>query len=191
MAVTWYRTFLIGQGDTRQLEVQLDGLLLLAGDAAPARKLQTEIRANLEEPSGPSKLSDLSGWWYMTGDYAMAAELSHEAIERRPGNIQILLRLAWTQIELRRFADTFQTLDSAPQESTSRPELIMAQAVARWQAQQPDIALRDLEAAASRQPEWENLPWVKALYSPLVAESIQEMQAERERRRKTTIAARP
>jgi hypothetical protein len=67
----------------------------------------------------------------------------------------------------------------------------MVQAVARWQAQQPDIALRDLEAAATSRPEWENLRWVKALYSPLVAQSIQEMQVERERRRKTTVAARP
>jgi len=179
------------KGDTRELQAPLDGLLLLAGDAAPARKLQAEIRANLEEPSAPGKLSDLGGWWYMAGNYAMAAEVLHEAIERRPGNIQMLLRLAWTQIELRRFADAFQTLESAPQESTLRPEQVMIQAVARWQAQQPDIALRDLEAAASSQPEWENLRWVKALYSPLVAQSVQEMRVERERRRKTTVAARP
>jgi predicted Zn-dependent protease len=179
------------KGDTRELQTPLDGLLLLGGDAAPARRLQGEIRANLEEPSAPGKLSELGGWWYMAGDYAMAAELLHEAIERRPGNTQMLLRLAWTQIELRRFADAFQTLNSAPQESTSRPEQVMVQAVARWQAQQPDIALRDLEAAASRQPEWENLRWVEALYSPLVARSIHEMQVERERRKKTTITARP
>jgi hypothetical protein len=63
------------KGDTRELQAPLDGLLLLGGDAAPARKLQAEIRANLEEPSAPGKLSDLGGWWYMAGDYAMAAEL--------------------------------------------------------------------------------------------------------------------
>lgn len=179
------------KGDTRELQTPLDGLLLLAGDKVPARKLQAELRANLEEPSAPNKLSDLGGWWYMAGDYAMAAELLHEAIQRRPGNIQMLLRLAWTQIELRRFADAFQTLDSVPQENTLRPEQVMVQAVARWQAQQPDIALRDLEAAASGQPEWENLRWVKALYSPLVAQSIQEMQVELERRRKATASPRP
>jgi predicted Zn-dependent protease len=172
------------KGDTGELQVPLDGLLLLAGDTVPARKLQTEIRANLESPSAPGELSDVGGWWYIAGDYTMAAELLHEAIQRRPGNFQMLLRLAWTQIELRRLADAFQTLNSAPQENTLRPELIMAQAVARWQAQQPDNALRDFEAATSRQPEWENLLWVKALYSPLVTSSIQEMQVEWERRKK-------
>ena len=34
----------------------------------------------------------------------------------------------------------------------------------------------NFRVAASRQPESENLRWVKALYSPLVAQSIQEMQ---------------
>jgi len=121
----------------------------------------------------------------------MAADLLQEAVQRRPGNIQMLLRLAWTQIELRRFADAFRTLNTAPEESTLRPEQVMAEAVARWQAQQPDIALRDFEAASSRQPEWENLGWVKALYSPLVTRSIQEMQVERERRRKAAVTARP
>ncbi len=179
------------KGDTRELQAPLAGLLLLAGDTTPARKLQTEIRASPEDPSAPGKLSDLGGWWYLAGDYAMAAELLHEAVQRRPGNIQMLLRLAWTQIELRRFADALQTLNSAPQESILRPELVMAQAVVRWQAQQPDNALPDFEAAASRQPEWENLRWVTAFYSPLVTRSVQEMQVERERRRKATVTARP
>ena len=181
----------LAKADTRELQTPLDGLLLLADDTAPARKLQGEIRASLEDPSAPGKLSDLGGWWYMAGDYAMAADLLQEAVQRRPGNIQMLLRLAWTQIELRRLADAFRTLNTAPQESTLRPEQVMAEAVARWQAQQPDIALRDFEAATSRQPEWENLGWVKALYSPLVKRSIQEMQVERERRRKAAVTARP
>jgi hypothetical protein len=40
----------------------------------------------------------------------------------------------------------------------------------------------------SGQPEWENPRWVKALYSPLVAQSVQQMQVERERRRKALAA---
>jgi predicted Zn-dependent protease len=185
------RWMMSAKGDTRELQVPLAGLLLLASDVVPARKLQAEIRANLGEPSAPGKLSDLGGWRYMAGDYATAADLLHDAIERRPGNLQMLLRLAWIQIELRRFADVFQTLSTAPQEATLRPEQVMVQAVARWQAQQRDISLGDFEAAASRQPEWENLRWVKALYSPLVADSIQEMQVERERRRKVTVHKSP
>jgi hypothetical protein len=48
--------------------------------------------------------------------------------------------------------------------------------------------LRDLDRALAGQPEWGNPQWVKVLYSPLVAQSVQEMQAERERRRKARIA---
>lgn len=59
----------------------------------------------------------------------------------------------------------------------------MLRAVANWQAQEHDEALRDFEIALGGQPEWENSTWFKALYSPLVAQSILEMQAERERRR--------
>ena len=67
----------------------------------------------------------------------------------------------------------------------------MARAVTRWQAQEHDEALVDFNAALAGQPEWENSSWVKALYSPLVTQSIQEMQAERERRKqKARIAVR-
>ena len=65
------------------------------------------------------------------------------------------------------------------------------QAVARWQAQEQDLALVDFNAALAGQPEWENSSWVKPLCSPLVAQSIQEMQAERERRREKTRVAAP
>src|SRR6266566_585415 len=51
----------LAKADTRELQTPLDGLLLLADDTAPARKLQGEIRASLEDPSAPGKLSDLGG----------------------------------------------------------------------------------------------------------------------------------
>jgi hypothetical protein len=64
-------------------------------------------------------------------------------------------------------------------------ERAMVQAVARWQAQEHNPALLQFNAALGRQPEWENSTWVKALHSPLVAQSLKEMQAERERRKHT------
>jgi len=92
-------------------------------------------------------------------------------------------------IEQRRLADALQEINnaSAP-ESSSQPERAMARAVARWQAQERDPALSDFSAAVSGQPEWANPQWVKALYSPLVARSIQQMQTESERRRKALAA---
>jgi hypothetical protein len=66
----------------------------------------------------------------------------------------------------------------------------MAQGVAYWQARERDSALRDYEQAVAGQPEWENQKWVKALYSPLVAGSVEEMKAERERQKKQKMAER-
>jgi hypothetical protein len=65
----------------------------------------------------------------------------------------------------------------------------MVRSVANWQAQEHDEAMRDFDIALGGQPEWENSNWVKALYSPLVAQSIQEMKAERERRKQKTRVA--
>jgi len=50
-------------------------------------------------------------------------------------------------------------------------------------AREPDPALQEYAIAVSAHPEWENPAWVKALYSPLVAQSVEEMHAEQNRRR--------
>jgi predicted Zn-dependent protease len=174
-------------GDTEPLQVPLDGLLLLAGDAAPARHLQAEILGNLASSSGPAQLSDLGWWCYLAKDYSNAADLQREAVQRRPGNLRMLMRLAWIEIDLRRLTDALETINRADQIATgpgAPSEKIMAPAVARWQAQERDTALIDFEHAMARHPEWTNHHWVESVYSPLVAQSVQEMQAEYDRRKK-------
>ncbi len=65
----------------------------------------------------------------------------------------------------------------------------MAQSVATfWKANESEEALRDFDRAVAGQPEWDNPKWVKALYSPLVAKTVEEMKAERERQKKTRMA---
>ena len=69
-------------------------------------------------------------------------------------------------------------------------ERAIVRAVAEWQAQEPNLALQDFDVALRGKPEWENPAWVKAQYSLLVAQSVQEMQSERERRlKKAKVAA--
>lgn len=179
-------------GDTRELQLPLDGLLLLAGDSEPSRQrlAETRRRANRYDMSTPQELSDLGWWFYLAGDYPEAHDLINAAVQQRPDNLPMLLRLAWTQIELQRFADAFRTIGGALEPGSVRSELMMARAVARWQAQQQDTALRDFEVATSNQPQWESPRWVQALYSPLVAQSIREMKAERDRRAKAAAARR-
>jgi len=69
-------------------------------------------------------------------------------------------------------------------------ESAMARAVAHWQAQDRDEALRYFEFAVSGQPEWENSNWVKAIYSPLVTQSIEQMDVERQKQKTRLTASR-
>ena len=96
--------------------------------------------------------------------------------------------MAWAQIEIRRYGDALQTLNRAVHEQKIQPERRWYE-VANWQAQEHYEAMRDFEIALGGRPEWGNSSWVKALYSPLVAQSTQEMEAERERRKQKVRAA--
>jgi hypothetical protein len=60
----------------------------------------------------------------------------------------------------------------------------MARAVAFWLSDQKGSALRDYGLAVEGQPEWKNPRWVRTLYSPLVEETVQQMEVEQERLQK-------
>jgi predicted Zn-dependent protease len=174
-------------GETTKLEKAPDvevpsaGLNLLAGTPETAHELEVEFKQS-SDVRAPEWIGDLGWWHYLNGDYEKAIELLSEAGQQRPADLKLRWRLAWAQIEVRRYADALQTLESISYEERSSPEKAIIQAVAHWKAQEHDEALRDFGIAVSAQPVWENPNWVSALYSPLVAQSIQEMQAERERR---------
>lgn len=175
----------------RGVEVAAAGLDLLAGDPAPARNLESDLQLSAEV-QGPVWMGALGWWHYLNGDYQKAVDLLSEARQQRPGDLNLGQQLAWALVEIRRYGDALQTLESGAYEQKVPSERMIIRAVAHWQAQERDEALNDFNSGVSRQPEWENSSWVKALYSPLVAQSIQEMQAERERRKqKTRIAAIP
>ena len=178
------------KGETpREIDVAAAGLALLAGNPEAARKLEIELKQS-GDVQAPEWIGELGWWHYLVGNYQQATELLSGVVQQRPGNAKLASQLAWALIEIRRYADALQTLEGAAHESGIEPEKAMVQAVARWQAQQHDQALLDFNRALGGQPEWENSRWVKALYSPLVAQSIQEMQSERERRKqKTKVAA--
>jgi beta-barrel assembly-enhancing protease len=167
------------------LQVPVAGLELVSGNAAAAQKLRSELSANSLDLSAPTWLEELGWWYYMAGDSRYAAELLGQAIQQRPRDLRVGARLSWADIELRRFSDALQVLNLAYEQGGPQPERTMARAVALWRALQNDEALQNFESAIAAQPEWTNSRWVKALYSPLVSETIDQMNAERERRRKT------
>ncbi len=172
------------EGDKpREVAVSEAGLELLNGASEAARRPESEL-SHIADASAPLLIGELGWWHYLATDYEKSTELLSAAHQLRPGDGRLTLGLAWSLIEVHRYADALQILESSAYEPSIQPEKEMARAVARWQAQQQDEALIDFSPAAAGQPEWENSNWVKPLYSPLVAHSIQEMQAERERRKK-------
>jgi predicted Zn-dependent protease len=173
----------------QEVDVAAAGLGLLAGNPEAARKLEIGLKQS-GDVQAPAWMGELGWWHYLDGNYPEAVVLLSGAVQQRPGNMKLALPLAWALIEVLRYGDALQTLEGTSPEHGIQPEIAMARAVARWQAQEHDQALLDFGVSLGEQPEWGNSSWVKALYSPLVAQSIQEMQAERERRRqKTRVSA--
>ena len=164
------------------------GLDLLAGNSAEAHRLAEQFRATPQDASSPTFLGELGWWFYRAGDYSSATDLLSEAVQQRAGDLQLEVELAWTQIELRRNADALQTLSTVYEQNGTRSDKVMARAIAEWQAQQPDQALRDFETALAGQPEWGNPRWIGPLYASRVETMVREMQLERDRRRKAQLA---
>ena len=179
----------VGSEKPSDSDVLLSGLTLLAGDPAPLRGLELRTKQSSDEER-PVRLGALGWWYYQAGNYESAADLLGEAVQERPGDAKLWVERTWSLIELRRLSDAIQTANAFYDEAT-KSERLMAQAVAYWQAKQPAQAMGSFEIAAVGQPEWTNPRWVKALYSPLVAQSVQEMQAEQERRRQARLASKP
>jgi predicted Zn-dependent protease len=172
-----------------EIDVAAAGLALLAGDPEPARKLEVALRQS-GDGRAPMWIGELGWWHYRDGNYQRAVELLTDASQRRPSDTELGLRLAWAQIEIRRYGDALRMMQDTGYAAGIEPEKAMVRAVAHWQAQEQDQALVDFNVALVGEPEWGNSSWVKALYSPLVAQSIQGMRDERERRKqKTKIAS--
>ena len=171
----------------RNAEAEQAGLNLLAGDQAPARKVENDW---LENPDGwaPDYAGEMGWWYYLAGDYEHASKLLSDVVQQRPGDVRVWVRRAWGEIEIRRYSDAIQSATNGKLDPRFQTERNMVAAVAYWQAKEPDASLEDFERAEAAQPEWGNPKWVKALYSPLVAQSIEEMTAERERRKKERMA---
>jgi predicted Zn-dependent protease len=156
------------------------GLALLAGNAAPAKTLMDELHRSGETPE---QLGELGWWYYLAADYATSLKLVEDAFQQRPGEPQWLTNRAWIKIQQNFLADALQTLASYTS-GKEAPDRVMARAVAFWLSAQKDAAIGEFATAVTAQPEWKNPRWVEALYSPLVADTVQQMQAEQERRHK-------
>ncbi|MGC2475614.1 MAG: M48 family metalloprotease, partial [Candidatus Sulfotelmatobacter sp.] len=179
--------------EPRNAQVEQVGLSLLAGDSTRAHKYEEELRLS-DDTHAPDYLGTLGWWYYMAGDNGRAAHIFDEVVQQRPADVNLWMHRAWVEIEIKRFSDAIQTVNNGVWKSTGlyeehpEGERAMARAVAFWQANEADSAMGDFDRAVAGQPEWLNSQWVKALYSPLVAQSVEQMKAERERRKKERMA---
>lgn len=177
----------------RNGDVEQAGLDLLTGDHAAANRYEEQLRVS-GDPWAPDYLGELGWFYYLAEDYAHASQLLNEAVQQRPGDMKMWTRRAWAEIQVRRYSDAIQTANNGVWESGTSPdqrvlsERAMAQAVAFWQAREPGSALGEFDRAIAGQPEWGDENWVKALYSPLVAQTVAEMKAEQERQKKQRMA---
>jgi predicted Zn-dependent protease len=178
----------VGGEKPREVAVCIAGLQLLAGAPESAHRIEAELHQSAEL-SAPRWIGDLAWWHYLAADYAKSVEQLSAAAQLRPGDAILLLRLGWALIEVRRYSDALQILQNSAYGPAHETEKAMARSVAYWQAQLRDEAMIDFNSAVAGQPEWRNSDWVKPLYSPLVARSIQEMQVEQERRKQKGKAA--
>ena len=161
----------------------LPGLRLLAGNPGPAASLE-EAMYREKEKTPADQFGDLGWWYYLAEDYPQSLKLLEEAVQQHPGEMRWLTDRAWVQIQNKRLGDALQSLNEVYAASGPAPDAKMARSVAFWLSDQKDAALREFQQAVVEQPEWKNQKWVRALYSPLVAGTVQAIQAEQERLRK-------
>ncbi len=177
-------------------QVDMAGLDLLTG--------KDLLTSQVARPDAPALIVGRAGWWYYrAGRYDDAATLLARAVEQRPGVETHMIMLGWALIEKHNYESALARFERVlggrraraglPGRSDARAsfdDAPMGIAVAHWQANQKGEALKWFSGVTVDQSQWLNPRWVKALYSPLVLQSIAEMQAEQQKRRPARVAGR-
>ena len=177
--------------DSGEIKIEQAGLSILTGDSPLAKNMLAGVSIDDGEHSLPTMQGEIGWWYYMAGDYDTASTVLERAYQERPEDRQIILHSAWALMEQKRYADAMNRLQSIgyTQQNISASEQMALRAVVKWQTQESDGALADFNSAYIGTPEWKNSKWVKALYSPLVFKSVEEIKAESERREKLRLAS--
>jgi predicted Zn-dependent protease len=182
-----------------EFTLELAGLKLLAGDDSAARKIGDDVRTH------PEPLGRLGWWYYRAGRPEEANRLLAVAVQQRPQFATLQMGLGWVLVERRQLEDALQrfgrgesncerTVPDAARESPAWPrsgranlngecdaEAHMGKAVAWWLSHDVPMAVGAFSSAAAEQPSWLNPQWVAGTQPPLVARSVAELQAEREK----------
>ncbi len=169
-----------------QIKIEWAGLMLMAGNGKPAGDLISQARAGGTSGIAPESLHRLAWWYYRAAQYSAAEALYGSLAEQRPGDVTLQYDLGWAELEenksesaIRRFT---QSAESMPSNSAQWSMAEMGLAVALWKSPRTEDAMKDYDATVIAEPRWLNQRSVRAFYSPRVAQTIAEMQAEHEKR---------
>lgn len=172
----------------------LAGLQLLAAKSDAADNIYNDLRTHPDQDA-PDRLAWLGWWYYVAGYPERGSEMLASAVQQRPGNAVYLLNFGWTNIEQRRYADALNTINNAINNATrsSEPtedqvaldaEMSMATAVAHWLSDDRNNAINEYRTAINREPAWTNPAFYEPQYSKLVSDTIGQLKAESDRRKK-------
>ncbi len=169
-----------------QAEVELAGLMLMAGNDSLAKELIDRARNQTAQAIAPESLARL-GWWYYRANNPRAAQTFLTQMARlRPADNEILNYHGWTALELYAPTTAVGAFEEIPRDVIPDAALdngpLMGLAIAKWRAGQREPALNNFQEAVQRRPEWLNPRWVGAIYSSGVAKTVVEIGIEYQKR---------
>jgi hypothetical protein len=158
--------------------VDRSGLWLLNHDESLTQGLDTEI-LRVDKDFTPEMLARLGWWYYRAGNYEKAFLLIDRASQMRPQDESFSRLRAWPLIELSRFRD----ISAVSGDQIQNDEYIAALAVSKRLSLSRELSLNEF-TSLSHNRAWTNRAWVEANYSPLVAQTLDQIKQESQRRKK-------
>lgn len=172
-----------------EMRIETAGLYLMQGDETRTKAIWEQARSN-QGVIAPELLARLAWWYYRAGKYDAAAAVLRDGMQMRPGDSGLQLMQAWIDLEQHRFEEAIPLFTSATADPAWNSP-VMGMAIASWQAHHDEEALERFDSAAKTLPQWRNPQWVSALYSPGVAQTAAEMDAEWQKRQSAKARSLP
>lgn len=160
-----------------RMRMEQAGLMVIGKDDSMAKLL-----AEGQGSFAPELAARLGWWYYRAGRYEEADKLLQHFLSQRPGDAGLQTTLGWVQLEQNKPAEALHRFEFYVSNPVESVPVEAGQAISRWRLDQKDAAMAQYEQLSKAGPEWNNLTWVRALYGPVAAESMQEMSAEEQRR---------
>jgi predicted Zn-dependent protease len=145
-----------------QLDTELAGLRLLAGDEGPIKQIaaRVEITGHISQQIDSSPkiaglvLGRIGHWYYLSGKYDEALSKLNTARELYPASPDIPLGIGWAALQ----SNKIQTAESSFSASPS-PDAQAGLAVTMWRADEKEAALTH-EVGLAADSRWKNERWV-------------------------------